>query len=282
VKILIDMNLSPEWTGLLASRGWDACHWSQVGAPNASDLELLAYARENSFVIIAQDIDSRKALVSRNPQRVSCGVDTLHFLKLRTAFIRQLYATASHPYIERKRAIEAEEAPWVPPYSEDEVPPFVDEWIEADKSIQVLGATCISMLSSALHLYLKEWQKRIGVPTTKSAFKDGWVRGYKSYLEAHTNIDFSTCPVNLSVLEEIVLARNQTQHPSYLELDSFFYSDKDLKTLPSPMFMKDHDLAMHKKGEQWKFMFPAIQVTAEALSTALGQVELFATWIESD
>jgi predicted nuclease of predicted toxin-antitoxin system len=56
------MNLSPEWVGLLSARGWDACHWSQVGAPNALDSELLAFARKNSYVIITQDLDFSQLL----------------------------------------------------------------------------------------------------------------------------------------------------------------------------------------------------------------------------
>ena len=35
------MNLSPEWVPLLKSSGFDACHWSDIGAPNALDVEII-------------------------------------------------------------------------------------------------------------------------------------------------------------------------------------------------------------------------------------------------
>ena len=42
-----------------------------------------------------------------------------YFLKQRTAFIRQFYATASAPYVDRLARIEGEQEPWVPGYSEE-------------------------------------------------------------------------------------------------------------------------------------------------------------------
>ena len=31
MKILIDMNLSPEWVAVFENHGWSAVHWSTVG-----------------------------------------------------------------------------------------------------------------------------------------------------------------------------------------------------------------------------------------------------------
>ncbi len=37
MKLLVDMNLSPKWAGFLASVGFDAVHWSSLGAANAPE-----------------------------------------------------------------------------------------------------------------------------------------------------------------------------------------------------------------------------------------------------
>ena len=37
VKLLVDMNLSPDWVPILKSHGWSAVHWSTVGDPRESD-----------------------------------------------------------------------------------------------------------------------------------------------------------------------------------------------------------------------------------------------------
>jgi predicted nuclease of predicted toxin-antitoxin system len=31
MKLLLDMNLSPDWVAELAARGWEAVHWSAIG-----------------------------------------------------------------------------------------------------------------------------------------------------------------------------------------------------------------------------------------------------------
>lgn len=62
MKILVDMNLSPDWIPLLISNGWDAVHWSQAGAPNAPDTELLSSARAAGQVLLTQDLDFAQLL----------------------------------------------------------------------------------------------------------------------------------------------------------------------------------------------------------------------------
>jgi predicted nuclease of predicted toxin-antitoxin system len=52
MKILIDMNLSPDWVHILASHNIEAIHWAQIGIPQAKDIELIEYARSKGFVIL--------------------------------------------------------------------------------------------------------------------------------------------------------------------------------------------------------------------------------------
>ena len=57
MKLLVDMNLSPRWVGLLEDAGIKAAHWSALGAKNAPDTEIMAYARVNSYVVLTHDLD---------------------------------------------------------------------------------------------------------------------------------------------------------------------------------------------------------------------------------
>lgn len=36
MKILLDMNLSPDWVPVLESAGFEAVHWSKIGNPSAT------------------------------------------------------------------------------------------------------------------------------------------------------------------------------------------------------------------------------------------------------
>ena len=57
MKILVDMNLSPKWAGFLRENGIDAEHWSSIGPPDASDTEIIEYAKTHDFSIFTNDLD---------------------------------------------------------------------------------------------------------------------------------------------------------------------------------------------------------------------------------
>ena len=57
MRLLIDMNLSPKWVEFLADAGFEAVHWSTLGAANAPDPELMAYAVAKNYVILTHDLD---------------------------------------------------------------------------------------------------------------------------------------------------------------------------------------------------------------------------------
>ena len=57
MKILIDMNLSPDWTAPLGDAGFEAVHWSHVGDPKASDKAIMSYAKAHGYVIFTHDLD---------------------------------------------------------------------------------------------------------------------------------------------------------------------------------------------------------------------------------
>ena len=52
MKLLVDMNLSPRWVEVLSGAGVQAVHWSTLGAKNATDFEIMAYAGANDYVVI--------------------------------------------------------------------------------------------------------------------------------------------------------------------------------------------------------------------------------------
>jgi predicted nuclease of predicted toxin-antitoxin system len=62
VKILVDMNLSPEWLEVLKTAGFEALHWKEVGSPTAADEEIFKWARENKRVVMTQDLDFSQLL----------------------------------------------------------------------------------------------------------------------------------------------------------------------------------------------------------------------------
>ena len=68
VKILVDMNLSPDWCPVLAKHGWTATHWFEVGDPRAPDEEIMAYARAGGYVVLTHDLDFGAILAATKAQ----------------------------------------------------------------------------------------------------------------------------------------------------------------------------------------------------------------------
>ena len=67
-KLLVDMNLSPEWIPALEKHGWQAMHWSDVGDPRASDRDIMDWAVAHQYVVFTL---SRLAAAISQKQRAS-------------------------------------------------------------------------------------------------------------------------------------------------------------------------------------------------------------------
>jgi len=57
MKLLVDMNLSPDWVAVLKAAGWEAVHWSKVGNLRAADSEIMAWAKQHGHIVFTHDLD---------------------------------------------------------------------------------------------------------------------------------------------------------------------------------------------------------------------------------
>jgi predicted nuclease of predicted toxin-antitoxin system len=71
MKLIIDMNLSPNWVQVLKVGGIDAIHWSELGAQDSPDATILAYAIENQCIVLTHDLDFSAILASTNIEKPS-------------------------------------------------------------------------------------------------------------------------------------------------------------------------------------------------------------------
>ncbi|MDH3209724.1 MAG: DUF5615 family PIN-like protein [Burkholderiaceae bacterium] len=71
MKLLVDMNLSPRWVKALADAGIEAAHWSNIGANNAPDAEVMAYARAHHYVVLTHDLDFGAILAATHGEKPS-------------------------------------------------------------------------------------------------------------------------------------------------------------------------------------------------------------------
>lgn len=66
MKILIDMNLSPDWAPLFQANGIEAAHWSNLGPANAPDTVIFSYAIRHRYVVFTHDLDFSAILAATN------------------------------------------------------------------------------------------------------------------------------------------------------------------------------------------------------------------------
>ena len=62
LRVVVDMNLSPQWIPLLEQAGWEAVHWSTIGDPRADDATIMSWALDHDHVVFTHDLDFGTAL----------------------------------------------------------------------------------------------------------------------------------------------------------------------------------------------------------------------------
>lgn len=216
-------------------------------------------------------------------------MDVNFFLKERTAFIKYYFDEVAAPFIETMRKIEAEEPPFEPPYFDPETmteePAFLEEWLRAQTGLEVVGQTCVSMLSESLKIFFVTHEKIAGLDCEKSCgqniFKKGFIHGYRTCFAKH-GVNWSQCPANFSILEQVVLARNASQHVISITSTRTNHNVGTLRNHPSPLFVSDYEKnLLAKRGGSW-MMAPTVHVSRNALHQAIEEVEKLAEWLERD
>ena len=71
MKLLVDMNLSPRWVNRLLDAGFEAAHWSTLGALDAPDTEIMAFAKDKGYVVLTHDLDFSAILAVTHGEKPS-------------------------------------------------------------------------------------------------------------------------------------------------------------------------------------------------------------------
>lgn len=211
-------------------------------------------------------------------------MDVLYFLKRRTRLIRRYYDLAAQPFSEIMRSIEAETADAILCPNESG-PPCLGEWLEAQEMLDLTGRYCVSMLSTSLKLYFMTWKRQLRMTCEKThaeIFKrDGWVAGYRACFAERLGIDWSHCPADLAIIEQVVLARNRDQHPDHITTPRMTHTEHDLKRHPRPFFISDREAALLDDGDDSRvWMALGVHISQDKLMIAIDNVETLCEWLE--
>lgn len=216
-------------------------------------------------------------------------MDASFFLKQRTSFIRFFYETGAAAFRNIQAKIEAKESPFDGPfYGDGPEPPYLEEWMEAETGVEVLGQSCVSLLSDSLKLYFETLQKRVvgyafdkELETTQN--KRGFIAANKIALGEILKTDWTDCPVRFDVIEQVVLARNRAQHGDHLSSLRVSHDSKTLRNHPQPFFANEDELKLWTDGggnPDAFFTAPSLKISRDNLFAAIAEVDQLADWIE--
>ena len=99
MKLVLDMNLSPIWVDALRQEGVEAVHWQTVGDPRAQDAVIMAWARDNGYIVFTHDLDFGVLLAltqAQSPSVIQVRTQDVmpHKLKSRIVQVLQDYGEA--------------------------------------------------------------------------------------------------------------------------------------------------------------------------------------------
>jgi len=209
-------------------------------------------------------------------------MDILAGLRDKLRFIERHYAAASAPFRVTKRKIDAGEEPFEPPPFDPETatdfePPFLEQWQEANESLNIEGQAALKLVQGALREYLSSFVALYGVPLTASG--KNWLQRYKKHFLDTYGIAWEAGPVPLDELEEVNLARNDVEHGG----EPFGMTRRQSKEhelrFPAGLFVDEGDTQVFQaSGHFWP---RRIEVTDAGLKEAIRRVETFCEFLDA-
>lgn len=185
--------------------------------------------------------------------------DLSWFLSTKLNFIRNLYVKSTEPFDTTIRKINGNEAPFNeydddPACAED---PFQDEWFDAYYSIETLGSCCLCLVHDTLKQFLEEFITSTGrkVPVGKGS----WMSRYREFFLAEYQINWNAAPLDMSIMEQIALARNQLQHSGDLMTNHIWQNADDRAKAPNSIFVEDVGRSQSKLSVKKDSLFRAIE-----------------------
>lgn len=209
-----------------------------------------------------------------------------YWMHQRTEMIRLFYDKARVPFEQLKRDIEEGVRPWEPPPfnpdTDDGEPAFLEEWMQAEQTRELVGMLAVSLLADTLTLYFAELERELRIKFVdqsekKTLFKLGKVEAYRQILRHVMGDVFEQCPVRFEVIEQVILARNDFAHNSSFISFQASHNEKTLEKHPNPFFIRASE---QNADERWGDL--QIEVSRENLFEAIEEVEKLARWIDQN
>jgi hypothetical protein len=195
-------------------------------------------------------------------------------------FIRCFYSIASEPFVTTMYKIEKHEEPYHQFNTEEEEPPFLVEWLDADESLNILGKSCLCLLQNAFKNYLDGFvenytyglSKEVMGRSPSNSKGKNWFEKYRNYFLHVYGIDWTKSSVDILFLEEVNFVRNDIQHGGMFYSLEHRQNAEYFKRFPASIF-----------AEEWVTGGPGrVVVSKDNLFIAIQAIEDFCSYLERE
>lgn len=204
-------------------------------------------------------------------------MDIAHFFKERLKFANYFYKAGCQPFYQTINLINSEQPPYSPVYDESGEPQFIFEWMQARDGLVSIGHATISMLSVALQMYMNAWLNRANSDRQRCKTGKGWINDLKLEMTSY-GVNFSTCPIQLTDLEQMILARNRVQHADDITRNIPNHLPQELEQFTSPIFVETCTIS----SEMDWFTTPKVYVDERIIRDLTDSLESFCDWLEKE
>ncbi len=160
--------------------------------------------------------------------------------------------------------------------AESSEPPFAVEWCDANQAIQLQGQLCLNLLQRSVMEYLDETVKLSSRQGPSK--KNNWFGNYKKWF-MDAGVDWNDSGADLSVIEELTLARNRIQHGSRHDSHSLIkQQDEDYSNrFPKALFQNDFEAQIFRSiGPRLR----SLELTKDKLNRAIEEIMRLANFTE--
>lgn len=145
------------------------------------------------------------------------------------SFISRFYETASEPLLDAIRKIEIHKEPYDRFAPQAEPPPLLQEWLDNEESANLLTKQCLCLVQQSFKEFLDGFIERnnqygLGNIKRKSPLKydgENWFEAYKRFFFEECHINWANSPVDLELIEEISLIRNDIHPGTFSQIENF-------------------------------------------------------------
>ena len=213
--------------------------------------------------------------------------DAKRTLNSKLDVIDEFYERAGTPFVELISALKE--------YEEKEMDPVqgqspYDEIKKNQDFLNLLGQSCLCLMSTALNNYLRDFATEKGHPFNPDLFAKGKDKYRKTvtFFKEHLGInleelkDTDGLPFDLALIKEIIDVRNSSQHENRFWDLSCWHSEGFYTEFPESTFSGDpiQTVPVEGSADISKAITSEISVTPEGLRNARERIEAFSKCLE--